>query len=82
MKIELTSEQRQAMRSLRDALTQMQARGLGVHAIAYVLDETFSGICNEIGGGISPRTWGLKTDPYYHWSPGQAAESAIVPGTE
>lgn len=84
MNAELTPEQRQAMKSLKDALNRMEGRGLGVDAIASVLDETFPGICNELGGGTSERTWHRKTDPYYYAGPGgriRAAESAIVSAT-
>jgi hypothetical protein len=82
MNIELTSEQRQAMRSLKDALTHMEARGLGVDAIAFVLDQTFSGICNDLCGGTSETNWHRKSDPYFYSGPSgriRAAESTIVP---
>jgi hypothetical protein len=85
MDTEPTPEQLQAMRSLKDALNHMEARGLGVDAIAFVLDETFSGICFEICGGISKVTWHRTTDPYYYRGArgaSRAAESAIVPATD
>jgi tRNA (cmo5U34)-methyltransferase len=71
----------------------MEARGLGVDAIAFVLDETFPGICIEIGGGTFERTWHRKSDPYYCTGPGgrirtaeleiaqkrQALENVLIP---
>jgi hypothetical protein len=81
----LTPEQMQAMQRLTDALVRMEAVGLCVDAIAVVLDGTFAGICNELGGGTSARTWHRKTDPfYYSGSTGRirAAEATIVRGTD
>jgi hypothetical protein len=85
MNIESTPGQRVAMSSLKKALTYMEARGLGVDAIAFVLDQTFPGICIEIGGGTFERTWHRKSDRYYFTGPGgriPAAQSAILPPSD
>jgi hypothetical protein len=82
MDIELTAEQRNAMKCLKDALTLMYNCGFGSDGIKFVLEEKFPIICNEMAGGESDRHWHRNTDPYYRMSPGDAAAYRIVPGTE
>jgi hypothetical protein len=83
MGIKPTPEQRQAMDSLKAALTLMYDRGFGSDGVKAVLEENFPEICNEMGGGTSDRDWHRKnTDPYYRMTPGEVAASWIVSGKE
>jgi hypothetical protein len=85
MNVELTPEQRQAEKALEKALNAMWDACFGADGIRHVLEGTFSGVCNEMAGGVSDRTWRRDADPYFQASPGgriRAAESAIVPGND
>jgi hypothetical protein len=81
--VKLTPEQTKAVESLKMSLREMDNVGFGTDGIRRVLDETFSGICVELGGNpLDGRTWRKKTDPYIYSGPvgrGRAAEATIIP---
>jgi hypothetical protein len=69
-------DQTSAMRSLKNAIYEMFAVGLGIDAITHVLNENFPGLVDEFQGHSRGSTWSVKGDPFRKHRP----EDSIVSG--